>query len=147
MTDNKPGEPNRPSQSQPASKPAESEKPPQAVPERGEKLRSRAEKEMSEPTSASLLQEYRVPGVQYPASSNQLPEDWEDRETVVQKAEREQAEKIAKLGEKSSDLLEAAGGSSNAELQNLLAARAVAEQNQDEVGVKVVDQKLAELLK
>ena len=143
-----PAQPAQPSQPQPQSGGGQSglEAVPQHFPERGEKLRSRVEEEISQPTSASLLQEFRVPGVQYPASSNQLPEDWEEQETVVQKAEREQAEAIAKLDEGSADLISAAGQSGDARLQQLLANRDIAVQNQDEVGIKSVDAKLAQVL-
>lgn len=123
---------------------APTEKPPQAVPERGEALRSRVEEEVSRPTSGSTPQPYRVPGVQYPASSNQLPEGWEEEETIVQKAEREQAEAVAKLDEDNADLLSAAGASGNAEVHQLLAARGVAVANQDEDGVRYVDAQIAE---
>jgi hypothetical protein len=125
---------------------APTEKPNQALPDRGEKLVSRVQEETSRPTSGSTPQVYRVPGVQYPASSNQLPEDWEEQETIVQKAEREQAERVQKLNDDSADLLTAAGSTSNADVQQLLAARAIAEQNADEDGVRYADAQLSERL-
>lgn len=150
----KPGQPQPAQSAQPAqpSQPAQSSsgaptsKPNQAIPDRGDTLRSRVEEEVSNPTSGSTPQEYRVPGVQYPASSNQLPEDWEERETPVQKAEREQAERVQELNDNSSDLLTAAGSTSDAGVQQLLAARAIAEQNADEDGVRYADAQLAERL-
>jgi len=98
-------------------------------------------------TSAATLQEDRRPGVQYPASSNQLPTDFEaqDQETPQQRADRETAEAVAKLDEDNADLLAAAGSTADAGVHQLLAHRTVAVQNQDEAGVKAVDAKLKEL--
>jgi len=97
-------------------------------------------------TSAATLQEDRRPGVQYPASSNQLPTDFEaqDQETPQQRADRETAEAVAQLDEDNADLL-AAASSGDAGVHELLARRSVAAQNLDEAGVKAVDAKLKEL--
>lgn len=99
-------------------------------------------------TSAATLQEDRVPGVQYPASSNQLPVDFEsqDQETPQQRADREVAEKVAKLNESNADLLAAAGSSGDADIHQLLAHRGVAEQNGDEAALNAVDEKLKQRL-
>lgn len=99
-------------------------------------------------TSAATLQEDRRPGVQYPASSNQLPVDFEaqDQETPQQRADREVAESIAKHNEGQSDLLAAAATSGDATVHQLLAHRGVAEQNGDQAALEAVDEKLAEVL-
>jgi hypothetical protein len=159
MTENKPGEPSKPAQpsqgtgqsapssssSSSSSKSAKKEEPTQLgsnQPLAPEHIKT----DKAQITSASTLQEDRVPGVQYPASSNQLPVDFEsqDQETPVQKAEREATEAVAKLDE-NNDTLVAAAASGDAQVHELLARRGVAQQNADEAGVQAVDNKLAQL--
>lgn len=161
MTENKPGEPSKPAQpsqgtgqSAPSSQGSSSSSSPKSskkeeVTQLGSNLPLAPEHivtDKNQITSASTLQEDRVPGVQYPASSNQLPVDFEaqDQETPQQRVDRETAEAVAKLDE-DNDNLTAAAASGDAGVHDLLARRSVAVQNADEAGVQAVDNKLTQI--